>query len=75
MAVIVHDNGDGIPEKDRMRVQERFVRLEAARATPGHGLGLSLVRAIGEAHGASLTLSDAHPGLLAEIYFPQRTFS
>ena len=29
--------------------------------------------AIAEAHGASLTLSDAHPGLLAEIYFPQRT--
>ena len=73
VAVIVQDNGDGIPEKDRMRVQERFVRLEAARATPGHGLGLSLVHAIAEAHGASLTLSDAHPGLLVEIYFPQRT--
>lgn len=75
IAVTVQDNGNGIPGNDRMRVQERFVRLEAARATPGHGLGLSLVRAIAEAHGASLTLSDAHPGLLAEIYFPQRTLA
>lgn len=71
--VSVRDNGQGIPTAEGERVQERFVRLEAARATPGHGLGLSLVRAIAEAHGASLTLGNARPGLLAEIHFPQRT--
>ncbi len=71
--VSVQDNGQGIPTAEGERVQERFVRLEAARATPGHGLGLSLVRAIAEAHGASLTLGNARPGLLAEIHFPQRT--
>ena len=39
-------------------MQQRFVRLEPARATPGHGLGLSMVRAIAEAHGADFTLKD-----------------
>ncbi|MGV3650798.1 MAG: sensor histidine kinase, partial [Devosia sp.] len=39
----VADNGPGIPEGDRERVLERFVRLEKARPEPGSGLGLSLV--------------------------------
>lgn len=41
---LVDDNGPGIDEADRARVPDRFVWLEAARSTPGHGLGLSLVR-------------------------------
>lgn len=72
VALIVRDNGPGIPEVDRSRVQQRFVRLEPARATPGHGLGLSMVRAIAEAHGACLTLDDARPGLIAALTFPER---
>lgn len=68
----VNDNGPGIPEGDRERVQQRFVRLEAARSAPGHGLGLSLVRAIAQAHGATFSLGDAGPGLRAEIRFPKR---
>jgi signal transduction histidine kinase len=71
----VRDNGQGIPEGDRSRVQQRFVRLEPARATPGHGLGLSLVRAIAEAHGTRLTLDDARPGLIAALTFPERPLS
>ena len=66
----VRDDGPGIPERDRERAQRRFVRLEAARSTPGHGLGLSLVRAIARAHGATLTLADADPGLVVEMRFP-----
>lgn len=68
----VSDNGPGIPEAERERVQQRFVRLEAARGTSGHGLGLSLVRAITDAHGAVLTLGDANPGLTATIAFAER---
>lgn len=68
----VRDDGPGIPDDDRERVQHRFVRLEAARSTPGHGLGLSLVRAIARAHGAGLTLTDAKPGLAVKIGFPTR---
>ena len=40
----VADNGPGIPEADRERVLQRFVRLEESRSQPGSGLGLSLVR-------------------------------
>lgn len=71
-SICVVDNGPGIPVAERERVQRRFVRLEVARSTPGHGLGLSLVRAIAEAHGATLTLGDASPGLSATITFPNR---
>ncbi len=40
------DNGPGIPEGDRSRVVDRFVRLEQSRSQPGSGLGLSLVSAV-----------------------------
>src|SRR5690606_35993199 len=46
----VADTGPGIPEADRERVFDRFVRLEASRHTPGSGLGLSLVRAVAHLH-------------------------
>jgi signal transduction histidine kinase len=68
-SLFVRDNGRGIPDEDRHRVLDRFVRLEAARSTPGNGLGLSLVKAISEAHGARLYLRDAEPGLEARIVF------
>ena len=38
-AVRVGDRGPGIPEADRARVVERFVRLEQSRSQPGSGLG------------------------------------
>ena len=70
IAVSVRDDGPGIDEADRARVQQRFVRLEVARSTPGHGLGLSLVRAIADLHRAELVLDNANPGLLIELRFP-----
>lgn len=70
IALTVRDNGPGIDEADRTRVQHRFVRLAAARSTPGHGLGLSLVRAIADLHRAEMVLKDANPGLLVELRFP-----
>ncbi|RYZ38273.1 MAG: hypothetical protein EOO72_09930 [Myxococcaceae bacterium] len=42
----VSDNGPGIPEVDRKRVLERFVRLEKSRSEQGSGLGLALVNAV-----------------------------
>ncbi len=66
----VTDNGPGIAPGDRERVLERFVRLEAARSTPGNGLGLSLVKAVTNMHGATLVLADNSPGLHVEIRFP-----
>lgn len=45
-AITVSDTGIGIPKDDLERIYERFYRSAAARQTPGHGLGLSLVHAI-----------------------------
>ncbi|MBL9096675.1 MAG: HAMP domain-containing histidine kinase [Alphaproteobacteria bacterium] len=66
----VRDTGPGIPEADRERVLDRFVRLERSRNTPGSGLGLSLVAAVARMHDAVIDLADAKPGLLATITFP-----
>jgi hypothetical protein len=66
----VRDTGPGIPEADRERVLDRFVRLERARNTPGSGLGLSLVAAVARMHDATIELKDARPGLLATLIFP-----
>lgn len=66
----VTDNGPGVPEEDRQRVTERFVRLEKSRTRPGSGLGLSLAKAVMKFHGGTLELSDAKPGLRVEMVFP-----
>jgi signal transduction histidine kinase len=66
----VVDNGPGIPEEERGKVFRRFYRLEASRTTPGSGLGLALVAAIAELHGARIVLRDHGPGLVVEVRFP-----
>jgi signal transduction histidine kinase len=65
--ITVADSGPGIPVEMRGRVLERFVRLDASRSQPGNGLGLSLVAAVAEHHGASLVLGDNQPGLKATL--------
>lgn len=66
----VCDDGPGIPEPDRARAAERFFRGEAARSTPGSGLGLAMVQAVAILHGGMLTLEDARPGLRAVLAIP-----
>ena len=65
----VADTGPGIPASERERVFRRFYRLEASRTTPGSGLGLALVKAVANLHGASVELSDNHPGLRVNVRF------
>ena len=67
----VADSGPGIPEADRARVVERFVRLEQSRSQPGSGLGLSLASAVARLHGGELTLTDNQPGLKSVIALPR----
>ncbi len=69
--LIVRDTGPGIPEAERGNVLRRLYRLERSRTTEGNGLGLSLVAAIVDLHGATLTLGDNNPGLLVEVTFPR----
>lgn len=66
---VVADNGPGIPEHERQNVFRRLYRLERERTTPGSGLGLSLVAAIAELHGATVELTDNGPGLRVEVSF------
>jgi len=71
--MLVIDDGPGVPESERDRVLERFVRLETARTTPGVGLGLSLVSAVARLHKGGLHLRDglgANPGLTAALVLP-----
>lgn len=65
--ITVADSGPGIPAEMRGKVLERFVRLDTSRSQPGNGLGLSLVAAVAEHHGATLVLADNGPGLKASL--------
>lgn len=68
----VRDNGPGVPEADRERATERFVRLEKSRNMPGAGLGLSLAKAVMTFHGGVLRLQDGGPGLEVRMTFPRK---
>jgi signal transduction histidine kinase len=69
--LIVADRGPGIPEQDRARAVERFVRLTQGGSEPGSGLGLSLAAAVARLHGGELTLQDNKPGLKVVISLPK----
>jgi signal transduction histidine kinase len=62
--LIVEDDGPGIPEDQRARIFERFVRLDEARARDdgGSGLGLAIVEEIVRAHGGSVSVSSSELG-------------
>jgi two-component system OmpR family sensor kinase len=66
----VDDSGPGIPEAERARVLDRFVRLPG-QAASGSGLGLAIVKAIADLHAASLSLQTAPTlgGLRVELVF------
>jgi len=65
--ITISDNGPGISDADKPRVFDRLFRVEKSRTSPGNGLGLSLVKAIADLHGASVSLADNHPGLSVRI--------
>ena len=60
---------NSVPADERIRVLERFYRLDASRTKPGAGLGLSLVAAVAKLHDATLLLSENHPGLQVALCF------
>ena len=71
--VEVDDDGPGIPPHDIERMFEAFTRLEGSRSreTGGSGLGLALARAIIDAHGGALSLTNrAGGGLRARVILP-----
>ncbi|HWT99639.1 MAG TPA: HAMP domain-containing sensor histidine kinase [Terriglobales bacterium] len=66
----IADSGPGIPPDERDKVFDRFYRLDTSRTTPGSGLGLALVKAVADLHGATISLADNHPGLIVTVAFP-----
>jgi signal transduction histidine kinase len=64
--IVVRDTGPGIPPEHLARVFDRFYKVDASRAgtavPSGSGLGLSIVRAIVERHGGTVTASNAPEG-------------
>ncbi len=70
----IEGDGPGIPVEYRADALRRFGRLDKARHTPGHGLGLRLAAAIAELHNAKLSVADAkagaaRPGLAVTVCF------
>lgn len=67
----VQDTGPGIPPELRARVFERFYRV-IGNASPGSGLGLSIVQQIANLHGATVRLGEpegGQQGLVIDIKF------
>lgn len=67
----VIDNGPGIPPAERLRVLDRFYRRPGT-SPPGSGLGMAIVKAIADAHGAALDLASGpdDKGLVVTVTFP-----
>lgn len=75
VAIVVSDDGPGIPDNERNRVFEPFYRLQAARddAIQGLGLGLTVAQTIAAAHGGSVRVADdRHPGTRVVLTIPAR---
>ena len=72
LALSIVDGGPGLPESDKGRVFETFVRLEGSDRKGGTGLGLAIVKGFAEAMGLKVTAgnnADA-PGAWFTIHFP-----
>jgi signal transduction histidine kinase len=72
--LVVTDTGMGIPAADHERVFARFFRSSAAneRAIQGSGLGLSIVRAIAEGHGGTVSVeSEPERGSTFTVSLPR----
>ena len=68
----VRDFGPGVDEAQLAHLSEAFYRADAARqrSTGGVGLGLYLCRLVAQAHGGTLRLRNAQPGLEATLSVP-----
>ncbi len=67
----IADRGPGIPPALIDKVFDKFYRIESGDKSVGTGLGLTIAKAIVEAHGGDITLTNRDEGgLLARIRFP-----
>ncbi|HEY2073898.1 MAG TPA: HAMP domain-containing sensor histidine kinase [Gaiellaceae bacterium] len=64
----IADDGPGVPEDQRHRIFERFVRLDPGK--PGHGLGLAIARRIAQQHDGDLTCDSTASGATFTLRLP-----
>lgn len=64
----IADDGPGVPEHQRERIFERFVRLDPTK--PGHGLGLAIARRIAQQHDGDLTCDETPSGASFTLRLP-----
>jgi signal transduction histidine kinase len=62
LEIHVTDERDGLPAAFAPRAFERFSRADEARSSSGAGLGLAIVRAIADAHGATVAATNLPEG-------------
>ena len=73
--IVFRDNGNGLTEKDRQNIFEKFHRSESAKASgeKGFGLGLAYVKKIVELHNGNISVaSESGQGTRFEIFFPSQ---
>jgi len=75
VVLVVQDDGPGVPEADRERVFERFVRLETARPhdVGGTGLGLAIVRTVAQRHHGTAAVQPSARGARFVVRLPSET--
>ncbi|HMU23048.1 MAG TPA: ATP-binding protein, partial [Sphingorhabdus sp.] len=71
VAIVIEDDGRGIPEKDRARIFDRGVRLDSGK--PGTGLGMAIVRDVAEIYNGTIELDESEDmgGLLVRLKLPK----
>lgn len=77
-SLLVEDQGIGIPEKDLPLIFERFYRTDRSRnrKTGGAGIGLTIVKAIVQAHGGKITVESREgQGSRFMVILPKRTWA
>ena len=72
LEIEVRDHGPGVPPEHLAQLAQAFYRPDSARqrTTGGVGLGLYLCRLVAQAHGGSLALRNAQPGLEVRVVLP-----
>jgi signal transduction histidine kinase len=71
IVIRVKDTGLGIPPEEAAKIWDRLHRGDASRSQPGLGLGLSLVKAVVQAHHGRIGLqSELGGGSVFTLYFP-----
>jgi signal transduction histidine kinase len=71
--ILVEDDGNGIPESERVRIFDRGARLDTGK--PGTGLGLAIVRDVAEIYDGTVALEESEDlgGLLVRLALPKAT--